>query len=126
MVGKDQERVNLHKQAGRHTLTTGIGYLVAKDSKTAVHRNRAIRQEALREQLSQQGHEQYISEIISNLSDPELEYDSLWVQRLKAAADLRLKLMAKYIPDLKSQELTGPEGGDLVIQVQRKRFDGDD
>ena len=126
MAGKDQERVNLHKQAGRHTLTTGIGYSVAKDSKTAVHRNRAIRQEALREQLSQQGHEQYISEIITNLSDPELEYDGLWVQRLKAAADLRLKLMAKYIPDLKSQELTGPEGGDLVIAVQRKRFDGDD
>ena len=126
MAGKDQERVNPHKQAGRHTLITGIGYLVAKDSKTAVHRNRAIRQEALRDQLSQQGHEQYISEIITNLSDPELEYDSLWVQRLKAAADLRLKLMAKYIPDLKSQELTGPEGGDLVIAVQRKRFDGDD
>ena len=126
MAGKDQERVNQPKAVDKHTLTTGIGYSVAKDSKTAVHRNRAIRQEALREQLSQQGHEQYISEIITNLSDPELEYDSLWVQRLKAAADLRLKLMAKYIPDLKSQELTGPEGGDLVIAVQRKRFDGDD
>ena len=126
MAGKDQERVNQPRAVDKHTLTTGIGYSVAKDSKTAVHRNRAIRQEALREQLSQQGHEQYISEIITNLSDPELEYDSLWVQRLKAAADLRLKLMAKYIPDLKSQELTGPEGGDLVIAVQRKRFDGDD
>jgi hypothetical protein len=55
-----------------------------------------------------------------------MEYDSLWVQRLKAAADLRLKLMAKYIPDLKSTELTGPEGGDLVIAVQRKRFDGEE
>jgi hypothetical protein len=123
MAGKDQERVNPHKQAGRHTLITGIGYSVAK---TKAQLNRQVRQEALREQLSQQGHEQYISEIISNLSDPEMEYDSLWVQRLKAAADLRLKLMAKYIPDLKSQELTGPEGGDLVIAVQRKRFDGDD
>ena len=123
MAGKDQERVNPHKQAGRHTLTTGIGYSVAK---TKAQLNRQVRQEALRDQLSQQGHEQYISEIISNLSDPEMEYDSLWVQRLKSAADLRLKLMAKYIPDLKSQELTGPDGGDLVIAVQRKRFDGDD
>ena len=95
-------------------------------AKTKAQLNRQVRQEALRDQLSQQGHEQYISEIISNLSDPEMEYDSLWVQRLKAAADLRLKLMAKYIPDLKSTELTGPEGGDLVIQVQRKRFDGED
>ena len=123
MAGKDQERVNLQQKAGRHTLTTGIEYSVAK---TKAQLNRQVRQEALREQLSQQGHEQYISEIISNLSDPELEYDSLWVQRLKAAADLRLKLMAKYIPDLKSQELTGPEGSDLVIAVQRKRFDGED
>jgi len=126
MAGKDQDHVSSPRVVRKHTLTTGIGSSVAKDSKTAVHRNRAIRQEALREQLSQQGHEQYISEIISNLSDPEMEYDSLWVQRLKAAADLRLKLMAKYIPDLKSQELTGPEGGDLVIAVQRKRFDGED
>ena len=126
MAGKDQDHVSSPRVVDRHTLITGIGSSVAKDSKTAVHRNRAIRQEALREQLSQQGHEQYISEIISNLSDPEMEYDSLWVQRLKAAADLRLKLMAKYIPDLKSQELTGPDGGDLVIGVQRKRFDGEE
>ena len=123
MAGKDQERVNQPRAVDKHTLITGIGYSVAK---TKAQLNRQVRQEALREQLSQQGHEQYISEIISNLSDPEMEYDSLWVQRLKAAADLRLKLMAKYIPDLKSQELTGPEGGDLVIAVQRKRFDGDD
>ena len=101
----------------------GIGYSVAK---TKAQLNRQVRQEALRDQLSQQGHEQYISEIIGNLSDPEMEYDSLWVQRLKAAADLRLKLMAKYIPDLKSQEISGPNGGDLVVAVQRKRFDGDD
>jgi outer membrane receptor for Fe3+-dicitrate len=123
MAGKDQDHVSTPRVVRKHTLTTGIGYSVAK---TKAQLNRQVRQEALRDQLSQQGHEQYISEIISNLSDPEMEYDSLWVQRLKAAADLRLKLMAKYIPDLKSQELTGPDGGDLVIAVQRKRFDGDD
>jgi outer membrane receptor for Fe3+-dicitrate len=123
MAGKDQDHVSTPRVVRKHTLTTGIEYSVAK---TKAQLNRQVRQEALRDQLSQQGHEQYISEIISNLSDPEMEYDSLWVQRLKAAADLRLKLMAKYIPDLKSQELTGPDGGDLVIAVQRKRFDGDD
>ena len=123
MAGKDHYHVNQPRAVDKHTLITGIGYSVPK---TKAQLNRQVRQEALREQLSQQGHEQYISEIISNLSDPEMEYDSLWVQRLKAAADLRLKLMAKYIPDLKSQELTGPEGGDLVIAVQRKRFDGED
>jgi hypothetical protein len=123
MAGKDQDHVSSLRVVDRLTLITGIGSSVAK---TKAQLNRQVRQEALREQLSQQGHEQYISEIIRNLSDPELEYDSLWVQRLKAAADLRLKLMAKYLPDLKTTEITGPDGGDLVIAVQRKRFDGED
>jgi len=30
------------------------------------------------------------------------------------------------MPDMKSTEITGPDGGDLVIAVQRKRFDGED
>ena len=47
---------------------------------------------------------------------------SVCVQRL----NFYLKLAAKVLPDLKSQELTGPDGGDLVIAVQRKRFDGED
>ena len=120
---RGQDRVSSQATVVSLTKTDGIGYSVAK---TKAQLNRQVRQEALRDQLSQQGHEQYISEIIGNLSDPEMEYDSLWVQRLKAAADLRLKLMAKYIPDLKSQEISGPNGGDLVVAVQRKRFDGDD
>ena len=120
---RGQDRASSQATEVSLTQTDGIGYSVAK---TKAQLNRQVRQEALRDQLSQQGHEQYISEIIGNLSDPEMEYDSLWVQRLKAAADLRLKLMAKYIPDLKSQEISGPNGGDLVVAVQRKRFDGDD
>ena len=120
---RGQDRASSQPTVVSLTKTDGIGYSVAK---TRAQLNRQVRQEALRDQLSQQGHEQYISEIIGNLSDPEMEYDSLWVQRLKAAADLRLKLMAKYIPDLKSQEISGPDGGDLVVAVQRKRFDGDD
>lgn len=120
---RGQDRASSQPTVVSLTKTDGIGYSVAK---TKAQLNRQVRQEALRDQLSQQGHEQYISEIIGNLSDPEMEYDSLWVQRLKAAADLRLKLMAKYIPDLKSQEISGPNGGDLVVAVQRKRFDGDD
>jgi len=120
---RGQDRANSQPTVVNPIRMAGIGYSVAK---TKAQLNRQVRQEALRDQLSQQGHEQYISEIIGNLSDPEMEYDSLWVQRLKAAADLRLKLMAKYIPDLKSQEISGPNGGDLVVAVQRKRFDGDD
>jgi len=93
---------------------------------SAAQRNRKLRQDALREQLSQQKHEEQVIGIIEDLTNSELEFDSLMIRRKEIALNAHLKLMAKYIPDLKSQELTGADGGDLVIAVQRKRFDGDD
>ena len=123
MAGKDQERVNQHKQAVRHTLITGIGYSVAK---TKAQLNRQMRQEGLRDFLSQQKLIEQVIEIANKLREPEEEYDALDIQRMRTAAELNLKLTSKFLPDLKSTELTGPEGGDLVIAVQRKRFDGDD
>ena len=123
MAGKDQERVNLHRQAGRHTLITGIEYSVAK---TKAQLNRQMRQEGLRDFLSQQKLIEQVIEIANKLREPEEEYDALDIQRMRTAAELNLKLTSKFLPDLKSTELTGPEGGDLVIQVQRKRFDGED
>ena len=123
MAGKDQERVNLQHKAGRHTLTTGIGYSVPK---TKAQLNRQMRQEGLRDFLSKQKLIEKVIDIAKDLTDPDKEYDALDVQRMRTAAELNLKLASKFLPDLKSTELTGPEGGDLVIQVQRKRFDGDD
>lgn len=123
MAGKDQERVNPHKQAGRHTLITGIGYSVAK---TKTQLNRQMRQEGLRDFLSKQKLIEKVIDISDKLMEPDVEYDALDIQRMRTAAELNLKLASKFLPDLKSTELTGPEGGDLVIAVQRKRFDGDD
>lgn len=123
MVGKDQERVNLQQKAGRHTLTTGIGYSVAK---TRAQLNRETRQAEMRKKIEASGYESHVHEVVKKLLDPELEFDSIEVQRMKSAADLSIKMMAKFMPDLKSTEITGPDGGDLVIAVQRKRFDGED
>jgi len=94
------------------------------DRRTVAQRNRATRQEGLREFLSKQKLIEKVIEISDNLTDPHKEFDSLEIQRMKAAADLNLKLAAKVLPDLKSTEITGADGGDLVLQVQRKRFDG--
>lgn len=69
--------------------------------------NRAIRQEALREQLATQGHLQHVSDIAHKLNNLEDELDSTQVMRLKAAADIKLKLIDKYLPSLKSVEHTG-------------------
>ena len=39
------------------------------------------------------------------------------MQRLKSAADIKLKLIGKYLGDVKAIELSGDGGGDLVIKV---------
>ena len=97
--------------------------------KTKAQLNRQMRQEGLRDFLSKQKLiTEKVIDIAQDLTDPDKEYDALDVQRMRTAAELNLKLAAKVLPDLNQDltELTGPEGGDLVIAVQRKRFDGED
>jgi len=101
----------------------GIGYSVAK---TKAQLNRQLRQEGLRDFLSKQKLIEKVIDIAQDLTDPDKEYDALDVQRMRTAAELNLKLAAKVLPDLKSTEISGPDGGDLVVNIQRKRFDGDD
>ena len=79
---------------------------------TAANKNRAIRLEALREQLSNQGHVQHVTDIAKKLTDLDNELDSTQVQRLKSAADIKLKLIGKYLGDVKAIELSGDGGGD--------------
>ncbi len=67
--------------------------------------NKAIRQEALREQLANKGLLQKVIEDAEKIANLDEELDHLEVTRLKAAADLRLKVINKYLPDLKSAEL---------------------
>ena len=95
-------------------------------AKTKTQLNRQMRQEGFRDFLSSQKLIEKVIDISEKLMAPDAEYDALDVQRMRTAAELNLKLAAKVLPDLKSTELTGPEGGDLVIAVQRKRFDGED
>ena len=95
-------------------------------AKTKTQLNRQMRQEGLRDFLSRQKLIEKVIDISEKLMEPDVEYDALDIQRMRTAAELNLKLAAKVLPDLKSTELTGPDGGDLVIAVQRKRFDGED
>lgn len=92
-----------------------------KDSRTAAQRNRAIRQEALREQLSGQKHVEQVVENIEKIEDVEgfikkkinegLKIEQIIplvksnTERLKTATELRLKLVNKYLPDLKASEV---------------------
>ena len=74
---------------------------------TAVHKNRNIRKEALREQLSQQKHVQHVIDIADKLSNPDSELESTDIQRYAKAADIKLKLIDKYLPSLKQSEING-------------------
>lgn len=82
-------------------------------------KNKQIRKEALRDQLSQQKHIEHVVDITEKLSKLENEFDNLEVQRLKIAAELKLKLINKYLPDLKAVELTGKDGSDFVIRLTK-------
>lgn len=79
---------------------------MARDTANAKDKNRRIRQEALREQLSNGGHVQHVVDIAKKLQDGYLELEATNIAALKAAADIKLKLIGKYIPDLKSVEIS--------------------
>jgi hypothetical protein len=73
--------------------------------------NKAIRQEALREQLAEQCRVQHIVDNIVKLEDLSNPLEANDISRITKANEQRLKLLNKYLPDLRSVELSGPEGG---------------
>lgn len=96
----------------------GREYSGVNVARTRAQENRAIRQEALREQLAGQGHVQHVVEITEKLCNLGDDLDQLAVTRLKAAADIKMKLIGKYIGDVKAVEVTGEGGESLTINVQ--------
>lgn len=79
--------------------------------------NRKIRQEALRDQLSNQ---KLVEKVIDNVKKMEEQGKSMESQELnalKAANDARLRLINKYLPDLKAVELTGEDGNPIEVDL---------
>jgi hypothetical protein len=79
--------------------------------------NRKIRQDALREQLSKQKHVEKVVDNIKKMEQQGAVMETNELSALKYATDTRLKLINKYLPDVKSVEHTGEGGSDLVIKV---------
>lgn len=88
-------------------------------AKTRAQLNRELRQETLREQLAAQGHEQHVLEMLEDLRNLERELDTQEVNRIKIVIDTKLKLLNKYLPDLKATEITG----DLSVSPLREILD---
>lgn len=79
---------------------------------TIANRNRKIRQDALREQLAEQCRLQHVLETIKKIENADDSHD---LARLKAANDQRIKLLGKYLPDLKAIDMQGEvDAGDTL------------
>lgn len=83
-------------------------------AKTRAQQNREIRQDAMREQLSNYGLVQQVIEIATKLAEPKV--DQTRVQALKAAADIKLKLIDKYIPNLQTVDSNVNYSGDKPVE----------
>ncbi len=88
-------------------------------AETRAQLNRAVRQEALREQLAGKGLVQKVLVDIGEIDDLDIEEDHFknHMDKLSLAIDKRMKLINKYLPDLKATELTGVDGEPLTISV---------
>ena len=78
--------------------------------------NRAMRRQALREQLEGQGHVQHVNELLKQLEDLNTEMESVEYQRLAKVIDTKLKLIAKYLPDDKEMIDLNLGGSDTSIK----------
>jgi hypothetical protein len=78
--------------------------------------NRKFRQEALRDQLAEQCRVQHVLENIKKMETQGAAMEAQELNALKYATDARIKLVSKYLPDLKSVELTGDEENPVEVK----------
>jgi len=87
------------------------------DTRNRATRLKQERQESLRELLSKGKHVEHVIDLCGELADDYVELDAAMVQRKKIVIDTKLKLINKYLPDLKSVEVDNNHSGELTIKV---------
>lgn len=85
---------------------------------TPKERNRAIRKEALREQLANGGHLQHVIDMANKIASSDEVVEADMLARYKIAIDTKLRLINKYLPDVKSVEVTGEDGGPVYTMTK--------
>jgi len=86
------------------------------DTRTRAQRIRAEKQEALREMLRGKG---LIEQVLKNVEKMESAEEKFEVDKNKAAADTRMKLVNKILPDMKIVEGEF-ELGEETIELMRR------
>jgi hypothetical protein len=76
-------------------------------------RQRAVRQEALREWLSKKCTAQHLVDNLNKIENLDCDADNFnnKLNKYKVANEQRFKVLDKYLPSLKSTEITGEGGG---------------
>ena len=97
---------------------------MAKDTRNHAQRRRQEAQQALRDKISAEQHEIHIVEMVDKVRDKEVLMDTEMVARMKIAIDAKFKLLNKYLPDLKSVELTGDTENPLTLFLAELSSDG--
>ena len=89
-------------------------------AKTRAQRERGIRQNELRAYLAERGRVDYVFDNIEKIEelDPETEqYFDKRLQQLKIANEQRIKLLNKYLPDMKEEQTEVTDLPPVVIQL---------
>ena len=90
---------------------------------TVKSKQRDVRRDELRRYISEQGKVHYIFDTIGKLEDLTNPLEPVEVQRLGKAIDSRLKLLNKYLPDVKAVEVTGENGGPMTtVQMSAEDY----
>lgn len=97
-----------------------------KKGQSLKQRHKHERQESLRELLSKQGHLQKVIDNVKKLEDLEQEIDRDSSNRLKICIETRLKLINKYLPDLKAVEISNQDEERIIKQIEIKYVKADD
>jgi hypothetical protein len=88
-------------------------------AKTAAQKNRAIRQSELREYLAARGGVSYVLdniEIIEELDVASDTFDKELTKR-KVANEQRIRLLNKYLPDIKEEHIINDEATPIVVNI---------
>jgi hypothetical protein len=88
-----------------------------KKGQTTKQARRAERQEDLRQLLTSQGHLQHVIKICEELDDLSITLEPTDITRKSKVIDTKLKLINKYLPDIKNVEIANDGGGELTIKL---------
>ena len=88
-------------------------------AKTAAQKNRAIRQGELREYLAARGGVSYVLDNIAKIEQLDVTSETFdkELTKHKVANEQRIRLLNKYLPDIKEEHIINDEAAPIVVHI---------